>query len=125
MTQSKGNVSINNVQGNVSGIAAAGEQQDITGSALGAISGSVSNSITQLPDSNSLDTPSIKELLKQLQAAIEAEEKLSNNDKVEALEQVKTLAEAGIDPESSSLKRSAKTAMKILRGTVASLPEAA
>jgi len=124
MSQSKGNVSINNVQGNVSGIAAAGEQQDITGSALGDISGSVSNSITQLPDSNSLDTPSIKELLKQLQASIEAEEKLSNNDKVEALEQVKTLAEAGIDPENSSLKRSAKTAMKILRGTVASLPEA-
>ncbi len=125
MSESKGNVNLSGVQGNVSGIAAAGENQTLTGVAIGAISGSVTNTINQLPTSPDPDNPGIKELLAQLQAAIEAESELSDEDKAEALEQVKTLAEAGQKPEDNALQKPAKTAMKILKGTVASLPEAA
>lgn len=61
----------------------------------------------------------------QLQIAIEAENNLSDEDKAEALKQVITLAEAGKNPQELSNQRSAKTAMKILKGTVASLPRGA
>jgi uncharacterized protein YjbI with pentapeptide repeats len=124
MTQSKGNVNISGVQGDVSGIAAAGESQTMTGVAIGAISGTVTNTINQLPASPDRDNPGIKELLAQLQAAIEAESELPDEDKAEALEQVKTLAEAGQKPEDNVLQKAAKTSMKILKGTVASLPDA-
>jgi hypothetical protein len=124
MTQNKGNVNISDTQGNVSGVAAA-ENQTMTGVAIGAISGSVTNTINQLPTSSNPDIPGIKELLAQLQAAIEAESELPDEDKAEALEQVKTLAEAGQKPEDNVLQKAAKTSMKILKGTVASLPDAA
>ncbi|BAY20006.1 pentapeptide repeat protein (plasmid) [Anabaenopsis circularis NIES-21] len=125
MSESKGNVNISDVQGSVSGVAAAGENQTMTGVAIGAISGSVTNTINQLPESPESDKPSIKELLTQLQTAIQAEPSLPDEDKAEALEQVKTLAEAAHKPEDGVLQKAAKTAMKILRGTVSSLPEAA
>jgi hypothetical protein len=122
--ENKGNVNISGVQGNISGIAAAGENQTMTGVAIGAISGSVTNTISQLPASSDPNTPGIKELLTQLQAAIEAESALPDEDKAEALEQVKTLAEAGQKPEDNLLQKAAKTSIKILKGTIASLPHA-
>lgn len=125
MSQSKGNVSLSGVQGDVSGIAVAGENQTLTGVAIGAISGSVTNAINQLPTSPNPDNLGIKELLAQLQAAIEAESELPEDDKAEALEQVKTLAEAGQKPEDNALQKAAKTSMKILKGTISSLPDAA
>jgi uncharacterized protein YjbI with pentapeptide repeats len=125
MSQNKGNVRISGVQGNVSGIAAAGENQTLTGVAIGAISGSVTNTINQLPASPDSDSLGIKELLAQLQTAIEAELGLTDEDKVEALEQIKTLAEAGQKPEDNGLQKAAKTSIKVLKGTIASLPDAA
>lgn len=125
MSQSKGNVSISGVTGNVSGIAAAGENQTLTGVAIGEISGSVTNTINQLPASPDLNNPGIREFLAELQAAIEAEVELPDEDKAEALEQVKTLAEAGQKPDDNILQKAAKTSMKILKGTIASLPDAA
>ncbi|MEH2069508.1 MAG: pentapeptide repeat-containing protein [Nostoc sp.] len=125
MSQSKGNISIDNVEGSVSGIAAAGENQKMTGVIIGEIRGSVTNTISNLPDSSEPDKPSLKELLVQLQAAIEAEPNLPEEDKAEALEQIKTLAEAAQKPEDNILQKAAKTAIKILKGTVSSLPEAA
>ena len=122
--ENKGNVNISGVQGNISGIAAAGENQTMTGVAIGAISGSVTNTINQLPASSDPNNPGIKELLAQLQAAIEAESALPDEDKAEALEQVKTLAEAGQKPEDNLLQKAAKTSIKILKGTIASLPDA-
>jgi hypothetical protein len=89
------------------------------------ISGTVTNTINQLPESPEPDQPGIKELLTELQPAIEAETNLSDEDKAEALEQVKALAEAGKNPQEASTQKSAKTAMKILKGTVASLPSVA
>ena len=92
---------------------------------LGDISGTVTNTINELPKSPEPQKPGIKELLTQLQAAIEAEKDLSQEDKAEALEQVKTLAEAGKNPQEGAKQKEAKTAMKILKGTIAGLPVAA
>jgi uncharacterized protein YjbI with pentapeptide repeats len=89
------------------------------------ISGTVAEAINQLPVSTQPDKPGIKELLTELQAAIEAETNLSAEDKAEALEQVKALAEAGKNPQEGAMQKAAKTAMKILKGTVTSLPAAA
>ncbi|NMF63510.1 pentapeptide repeat-containing protein [Brasilonema octagenarum] len=89
------------------------------------ISGTVTNTINQLPESPEPETPGIKELLTQLQEAIEADTNLTEEDKAEALEQVKALAEAGKNPQEGAMQKGAKTAMKILKGTVAGLPSAA
>jgi uncharacterized protein YjbI with pentapeptide repeats len=91
---------------------------------LGDISGTVANKINQLSDSAKSDEPGIKELLTELQTAIEASD-LSDDDKAEALEQVKTLAEVGKNPQESTMQKAGKTAMKILKGTIAGLPSAA
>ncbi len=92
---------------------------------LGDISGTVANTINQLSDSAKPDEPGIKELLTELQTAIEAETNLSDEDKAEALEQVKALAEVGKNPQESTMQKTGKTAMKILKGTIAGLPSAA
>jgi uncharacterized protein YjbI with pentapeptide repeats len=91
---------------------------------LGDISGTVTNTINQLPASSESDKPGIKELLTQLQAAIEADTNLPQEDKAEALEQVKALAEAGKNPQEGAMQKAAKTAIKILKGTISSLPSA-
>ena len=91
---------------------------------LGDISSKVTNTINELPTSSEPEKPGIKELLVQLQAAIEAEENLPQEDKAEALEQVKALAEVGKSPQGIAMQKAARTAMKILKGTVASLPVA-
>lgn len=122
---SKGNVSISGVHGNISGVASAGENQSMTGAAIGEVSGSVTNVINQLSDLPvESGKPSLKELLTQLQNAIEAEADLTKEDKVEALEQVKAIAELGKQPQDNVLQKAAKTAIKILKGTITSLPAA-
>ncbi|WP_445171908.1 hypothetical protein [Microcoleus sp.] len=92
---------------------------------LGDISGIVTYTLSQLPASPQSDQPGIKELLTDLQAAIKAETNLSDDDKAEALEQVKALAEVGKNPQESTMQKAGKTAMKILKGTIAGLPSAA
>jgi hypothetical protein len=85
------------------------------------ISGTVTNTIQQLPDPDD-DRPSIKTFLTQLQTAIEADTHLGTDDKAKALEQVKVLAETGQNPQDGMVQKTAKTAAKILKGTVAALP---
>lgn len=123
MSQSKGNINIGDVQGNVSGLAAAGESQTITGATLGEVSGQVTNTINQLSESPIPESEELKELLLRLTSAIEAETALEEDDKIEAVKQVEILAEAGKQPEDGALKRAAKTAMKVLKGTTAGLSE--
>ncbi len=89
---------------------------------LGDISGTVTNTINQLPASPDPDQPGLKELLVQLQATIEAEAELQPADKAEALEQVKVLAEAGKSPQEGPIQKAAKTATTMLRGITAALP---
>ncbi|MDZ8189713.1 MAG: pentapeptide repeat-containing protein [Nostoc sp. ChiSLP02] len=91
---------------------------------LGKISGAVTNTINELPPSTEPEKPGIKELLTQLQVAIEADTNLSKEDKAEALEQVKALAEAGKNSQEGGMQKAAKTAIKILKGTIAGLPSA-
>ena len=101
------------VGGNVSGVVN-----------LGTINGSVSNAISQLPDSpQDADSPSLKEILKQLQVLIEEDPELPAEDKAEALEQVGALAEAGQNPNDNTFQKAGRTAMKILKGTTAGLSE--
>ena len=92
---------------------------------LGDIIGTVANTINQLPASSESDKPGIKELLQQLQKAIEAEPSLSEEDKADALEQVKALAEAGKAPQEGAMQKVAKKATTMLKGIVAGLPDAA
>jgi uncharacterized protein YjbI with pentapeptide repeats len=92
---------------------------------LGDISGTVANTINQLSDSAKPDEPGIKELLTELQTAIEAETDLSDDDKAEALEQVKTLAEVGKNPQESTMPKAGKKAMTMLKGILAGLPTTA
>ncbi|MEH2114028.1 MAG: pentapeptide repeat-containing protein [Nostoc sp.] len=78
---------------------------------LGKISGAVTNTINELPPSPEPGKPGIKELLTQLQAAIEVDTNLNKEDKAEALEQVKALAEAGKNPQEGAMQKAAKTAI--------------
>jgi hypothetical protein len=118
------NKAMNNSSDNSQNINVGG---DVTGSTLniGAIRGNVSNTISQLPSSPAPEQPGIKELLAQLQAAIEAEPDLDDEDKAEALEQVKALAEAGQNPQEGSKQKLAKRATTMLKGIVSGLPDAA
>ncbi len=89
----------------------------------GDINGTVANIINQLPDSNSKETE-IKELLSQLQEAINSTPELGEEEKTEALEQVATLEEAGANPNDGKWKKAAKTATLVFKGIGTSLPQA-
>lgn len=98
--------------------------RDVSGvTNLGVINGDVSNAINQLQVESEPNKTDLKTLLMELQAVIQSETELPADDKVEALEQVKTLAEAGQNPDDNAMQKAAKTAMKILKGTTAGLAE--
>jgi len=124
MSQSKGNINISGTQGNISGVAAAGEDLSMTGVGMGTISGSVTNTINQIPEFSLADGLGIKQLLTELQAAIEADTHLSDEDKIDALEQVDAIAAAAQQPEDGEMQKMVKTAIKILKGTISELPTA-
>ncbi|MDF5707349.1 MAG: hypothetical protein PUP90_06625, partial [Nostoc sp. S4] len=65
------------------------------------------------------------ELLTQLQEAITQSSDLPDEEKAEALEQVKTLAEAGKNPQESTKQKTAKTAITMLKGIFSGLPTVA
>lgn len=58
-----------------------------------AISGSVSNVVNQLSSASASTQPGIKELLVELQTAVESDANLLQKGKASALEQVRRLAE--------------------------------
>ncbi|WP_228045776.1 MULTISPECIES: hypothetical protein [unclassified Tolypothrix] len=105
---------------NVSGIAGGGSVAN-----LGTISGNVNIALNQLPDSPEADKPGIKELLTQLQESISQSSELSDDDKAEALEQVQSLAEAAKTPQENGSKKTAKTAITMLKGIFTGLPAVA
>lgn len=88
------------------------------------ISGTVTNTIGQLQASNTPEATKLADLLKQLQAAIEVNSDLKLEDKADALEQVKVLAEAGQSPKKEETEGLVRKAIKILKATVAELPTA-
>jgi hypothetical protein len=91
---------------------------------LDAIATDATNAINQLPTATQTQLTGTKELLRQLQRIIEAEDNLSPQDKAQALEQVKILAEAGKNPQAPQKQEQAQTAIRILRGMIAELPNA-
>ncbi|HYX17364.1 MAG TPA: pentapeptide repeat-containing protein [Nostoc sp.] len=111
-----------NIEGssNVSGIAGNNSIAN-----LGTISGNVSIALNQLPDATDAEKPGIKELLSQLQDAIIQSTYLPEEEKTEALEQVKALAEAGKNPQESTKQKTAKTAITMLKGIFTGLPAVA
>ena len=90
---------------------------------LGDISGQVSNQIHQLPLDSPPGQPSLRELLTQLQQAIETDPELQDSDKVEALAEVQELATAAQHPEPGVMQKAAKRAMNGLKGIAASLSD--
>ena len=123
MSESKGNISITSGDGSkISGVAGAGE--NMTGSAMADVSGTVTIAINELPDSSEPEKPGIKELLSQLQAAIN-DPNLADDDKEQVLEQIKVLAEAGQNPKNETAQKQAKRAMGFLKVIAEGLPSAA
>ncbi|AFZ11779.1 pentapeptide repeat protein [Crinalium epipsammum PCC 9333] len=123
MPENQGSINISGVQGgSISGLAAAGGNQEISGSALGDISGTVTNTIGQLEQADESEAPKLADLLKQLQTAIETDSNLTPETKIEALEQINALAEAGKNPKEGTTQKAAKTALTMLKGIIADLP---
>ena len=81
----------------------------------------VTNAINQLPDSKLNE---FKTLLQQLQTAIETENNLDDDDKAEALTQVKKIAEAAQKPNEASLQKKAEKAVSFLEIIAKSLEPA-
>lgn len=50
---------------------------------------------------------------------------INPDDKTEALEQLNTLAKAAQNPQDGTLKKLANTAVKVIRGAIATLPDTA
>ncbi len=122
MSQGNINITGGGEGSKISGVAAAGNNQSMTGVALGEINGTVSNTINELPVNSQADQSELKALLSQLQEAINACAELNSEDKAEALEQVKTLAEAGKDPQNGENHKKAKRATRILKGITDEIP---
>ncbi len=80
---------------------------------LGDISGTVANTINQLPSSSNPDEPGIKELLNQLQEAI-GDPDLSEHKQKQALDQVKILGEAEKNPQDQTMQEKAEMAVGFL-----------
>jgi uncharacterized protein YjbI with pentapeptide repeats len=95
-----------------------------TGNTLnfGTISGNLTNSLTQL--ATQPQTQEIAAHLKEFQTAIEADPYLPEPDKIDALEQVAVLAEASQDPAKPENTNLTRKAMKLLKGTIESVPKA-
>ncbi|MBE7380632.1 MAG: pentapeptide repeat-containing protein [Leptolyngbya sp. SIO1E4] len=105
----------------------AGRDISLSGSTLnlGEISGQVSNQINQLSEAApSSDQPSLKNILTQLQAAIEQDAELSADEKAEALGEIGKLAKAGSDPQAAKMKGLAKRATATLKSIAETLTDA-
>ena len=88
---------------------------------FGDISGTVANTINQLPNFDDQNKTTLKQLLIQLHNTV-IEENLDTDEKEEALEQINAIASALQNPHSSAVKKSAKRAITMLRGIAADLP---
>jgi uncharacterized protein YjbI with pentapeptide repeats len=104
-----------------------GGDLNLTGSTLnlGELSGTVTNTINQIPDPTHPDQPNLKDLLTQLQQLITSDTDLSDTDKADLLEQVQALATAGQTPEPTQKEGLARKAKKMFDATLNSLPETA
>lgn len=89
------------------------------------ISGTVTYTINQLPESSNPAEPGIRELLSQLQKLVEEDTELALEDKADLLEQVKALAETEQVPEQDKKEGIVRKARKIFEATLKGLPDTA
>ncbi len=116
------NISAGGSVGDISGLVGG----DVSGVVnLGTISGNVTNAINQLPETSNPDQPDLKQLLMQLQEAIETDADLPDIDKADLLEQVQNLAEAKQTEEPAQKEGLARKARKMFEATLKSLPDTA
>ncbi|HEY9695853.1 MAG TPA: hypothetical protein V6D10_01075 [Trichocoleus sp.] len=92
---------------------------------LSAISGSVSTTVSQLPSSPNPAQPGVKELLVELQIAIENDTELLEKGKATALEQFKVLAEVAQNRQQTEQKNLGSQAITFLKGAASILPDTA
>jgi len=81
----------------------------------------VSNQISQLGET--ADQVQLKNLLTQLQSAIEPEPSMNEEAKTDALTEVGELAAAGQSPQESSMQKAAKRSLNVLKGITLGLGE--
>lgn len=103
---------------NISSIAAGGIN-------LGNTSSRLTRQINDLLGAAEEPNPTLRNLLTQLQQAIEAEPDLSDAQKAEALLEVAELSTAGQAPDEGAMQMLARRALQALKGTTASLAESA
>lgn len=103
-----------------------GSNTSVTGSTinLGTINGSVTNTINQLAASDS-NQVNLKDLLTQLQTAINSDKSLPNDDKIDLLEQVQNLADATQAEDPAKREGIVRKAKKIFDATLKNLPDTA
>jgi hypothetical protein len=85
------------------------------------LSGTIAETINQLPKSADSTQPDIKDLLTQLHEAIKSSSDISDADKNEALKQLETLAKA---PNTPNQQQTAKTVVRFFKGLASELPTA-
>jgi hypothetical protein len=78
------------------------------------IIGDVTHTINQIPESQSPQTDELKTLLQNLTTTIQIEASLDDEEKAEAANQVKKIAQASQNPEDSALQVKAKKAVNLL-----------
>jgi len=78
------------------------------------IIGDVNHTINQIPDDNSPQNQELKPLLQELTDAIQIEATLDDEEKAEAANQVKKIAQASQNPDDSALQTKAKKAVNLL-----------
>ena len=81
---------------------------------LGEIIGDVTNTIKQIPAENSPQNKELKALLQELTEAIKTETNLDDDEKAEAANQVKKIAQAIQNPDDSTIQTKAKKAVNLL-----------
>ena len=81
---------------------------------LGKITGDVNNKINQISESQDNKNDELKSLVQELMKAIENENELDEDEKVDAANKVKTIAKASQNPEDGGLQKKASRAVKLL-----------
>jgi hypothetical protein len=84
----------------------------------------VTNTIRTLQVADDSNTRELANLLVKLQTSIKADPNLTSESKLEALEQVKALGEAGKNSAQIINQQTAKTAIRVLKGMMSELPNA-
>ncbi|NET58378.1 MAG: hypothetical protein F6K47_20150 [Symploca sp. SIO2E6] len=120
MPDKSSDISISAVTGSkISGVAG-GEStavagENLTGVAGGDISGTVTNTISQLSESELPEAPTLANLLKQLKKAITSPDfGLSEKDKKKALKHLDTIGKLGVERNNSNLREMAENSMDAL-----------